>query len=90
MRGPRPRMRRTWRAMHRAWPLSEAYRTASGHDRIDAIDQGRREIEFGARVHDTELQPEDAGRSLRPRMQARKPTSIRWSKLSGLRDGGRR
>jgi hypothetical protein len=34
--------------------------------------------------------PRDADRGLRLRMQARKPTSIRWSKLSGLPDGGRR
>jgi hypothetical protein len=32
-----------------------------GPDGIDAIDQDRGEIEFGARVHDTELQPERRG-----------------------------
>ena len=55
------------------------------------LDQGckdRREIEFGARVHDMELQPEDAGRSLRFCMQVRKPTSIGWSIL--IRSTGRR
>ena len=40
---------------------AEVYQTASGHDGIDAIDQDPGEIEFGAYVHDTELQPERRG-----------------------------
>ena len=62
--------------------MSERQCGAVGGDQESAgsqLDQGckdRREIEFGARVHDMELQPEDAGRSLRFCMQVRKPTSI--------------
>src|SRR5438046_2132867 len=74
--------------------MSERQCSAVGSDQESAgsqLDQGckdRREIEFGARVHDMELQPEDAGSSLRFCVQVRKVTSIRWSIL--IRSTGRR